>query len=86
MNVDATEVKDGMMVSDAQGEEVAKVKTVEGDIIALENSAGEPRWIGFSLVERVDDALHLNVDEAELKRVWSPVDPNDNSEISAGTQ
>jgi len=57
------DVRKGMRVLDAGGAEQGVVETVEGDrikVAARGVSGGGERWLPFSAVERVDDAVHID--------------------------
>jgi len=85
VNVDASLIEEHMPVLDADGKEVATVDAVEGDFLKFtKDEVGEHHWIDFSFVERVDDAVHLNVEEEELKSLWVSTSPWEDGEISAG--
>lgn len=75
MSVPAAEkIREHMDVVCSQGLHVGEVDRVEGDRIKLTrvgSADGRHHYIPTSLVEHVDDRVHLSRPVAEVRRLWS---------------
>ncbi len=85
MMIDASEIKEHMPVKDVSGNEVQTVDGVEGDFLKLtKDEHGQHHWITLDLVESVDEHVHLNIGEEELKALWLLEDPHSPEKVSGG--
>jgi hypothetical protein len=82
MSIDMNQLKPGMSVRDNQGERVGAVHSTQSAYLKLERDAqGESHWIALAMIDRIDTDVHLNVDKAEVERVWTTDHPNDPEDV-----
>lgn len=82
MTIGVEGLKPGMKVRDNQGELIGTVQSTQGAYVKLEpDSAGEHRWIALAMIDRIEKEVYLNVDKAEVERVWTTNDPYDPEDV-----
>jgi len=66
-----------MEIRGINGETVGRVDHVEGEYLKVtKDTGGAHHWIPDGLIARVDQHVHLNVGEDELRAQWRNDDPN----------
>lgn len=79
MSMDAGRIKERMDVMDNDGHKVGTVDKIDGEFMKLTKDGspdGEHHWLPVSVVQRVDQHVHLSLGHDEAQKQWLHKDPH----------
>lgn len=82
MGIDMDKLNAGRDVRDNHGEYIGSVHSIQGAYLKLEKDPqGQHHWIALAMIDRIENDVILNVDKAEVERVWTTDHPNDPEDV-----
>ena len=74
----STPIRERMPVKNSQNEEIGTVVNPDGDYLQIELSADSKHyWVPTSLIERVDNHVHLTASGDDLAHRWMNKNPTE---------
>ena len=72
-----SQIREHMPIKLVSGQDHGVVDRLDGEYIkSTHDETGQHHWIPLSLVDHVDEHVHLKVDEAQLHQQWLSEDPH----------
>lgn len=72
-----SQIKEHMPVKLMDGQDHGEIDRLDGEYLKLtKDETGEHHWIPMSLVDHVDQHVHLNVSHEQLHQRWLSEDPH----------